>query len=186
MTSGRGARVNLDYTVIGTDHDLQKAESHDTGVRDLLSSIIAAQSVVLIAEEVKTSEEIQTFGRHLIGEDKWLSIDMPIEERKKEHIYEILRSTGGPVKHPVTGNDVRENAYHKKSEGVRENFWLNKIESWCKNKNISDGTVVITCGHNHLKPLAEKIKSRGHSVTELEYLPYDKETVHGLFVLYDD
>jgi hypothetical protein len=175
----------MDYVVVGTDHKLQRADSQDTGLRDLLQSIIASHPVVLIAEEVKTSEDVRTFGRELIGEDKWLSIDMTTQQRKDAGIYEVLRS-GGPVRHPVTGNDVRGNVYHKKSEGIRETFWLGKIQGWCKGAKVASGTVVVTCGHNHLKPLAEKIKAQGHSVIEREYLPYDKEAEQGLFVLYDD
>jgi hypothetical protein len=44
--------------------------------------------------------------------------------------------------------------YHKKSEGVRETFWLGKIDGWCKGAQVSTGTVVITCGHDHLEFLA--------------------------------
>jgi hypothetical protein len=68
----------VDYIIVGTDHDLQKSDAEDKGLRDLLRSIVDIHPVVLIAEEVKTSEDVHTFGRELIGERKWLSIDMTI------------------------------------------------------------------------------------------------------------
>ena len=176
----------MDYIVIGTDHNLQKADSEDAGVRDLLQSIIASHPVVLIAEEVKTSKEVLTSGYELVGKDKWLSIDMTRGEQKDEGIYDIRNSAVGSARHPVTGDDVRCSPYHKQSEAVRENWWLDKIALWCKEKKVSAGTVVITCGHNHLDFLAEKIEKRGHTVTKREYLPYDKEAVHGLFTIFDD
>lgn len=176
----------MDYVLVGTDHILQCADSKVAGLKPILESIVATHPVVLIAEEIKTSENIRTFGRELIGESKWLSIDMTEEERKATGIYEVLRGGIGPVRHPLSGNDVQANPYHRKSEGVRENFWLDKIEHWCKCKQLSTGTVVITCGHNHLDFLAEKVEKRGNSVSKLEYLPYDKEAAHGLFTIFED
>jgi hypothetical protein len=174
------------YIIIGTDHDYQKTASQDTGLRDLLQSILVAHSdVVLIAEEVETSIQVSTFGLKLIGNDKWLSIDMTTLEQKQEGIYHILNSSE-PVYDPVTDSDVRANAYHKKSHGKKETFWLNKIERWCNDHQVSDGTIVITCGHNHLDFLAAKIEMRGHSVTKREYLPYDKEAKHGKWTEYED
>lgn len=178
--------MSLNYVVVGTDHNLQRADGKDAGLRDLLQSIIASHQVVLIAEEVKTSEDVQTFGCELIGRDKWLSIDMTRDEQKDAGIYDIRNSAVGPVRHPVTGDDVRCSPYHKQSEAVRENRWLDKVALWCEEKNVSAGTVVITCGHNHLDFLAGKIEERGHPVTKREYLPYDKEAVHGLFTIFDD
>ncbi len=176
----------MNYVVVGTDHDRQKSDSQDKGLQGLLKSIVETNHVVLIAEEVKTSEDVQTFGRQLVGEGKWLSIDMTAQERKDTGIYDVLRSGTGPVYDPVEGQDVRANPYHKRSEGIREVFWLAKIQGWCKGAGISEGTVVITCGHNHLEFLAEKIKRQGHTVTKQEYLPYDKQALHGVFTLYDD
>jgi hypothetical protein len=67
----------LNYITVGTDHKLQKSDSRDTGLKDLLSTILRNNDVALIAEEVKTSKPVSTFGRELIGEDRWLSIDPP-------------------------------------------------------------------------------------------------------------
>jgi hypothetical protein len=175
----------VDYIIVGTNHDLQKSDSEDAGLSALLQSIVDTHAVVLIAEEVKTCEQVNTFGLELIGKDKWLSIDMTTPEKKQRGIHAILNSSE-PVLDPKTGFDVRANAYHKKSEGVRETFWLDKIERWCNDHQVSNGTIVITCGHNHLDFLAAKIEMGGHSVTKREYLPYDKESVHGKWTLYED
>jgi hypothetical protein len=176
----------VNYIIVGTDHDLQKSTCADTGLKDLLRAIIRTRPVVLIAEEVKTSEDVYTFGRELIGDDKWLSIDMTTQERKDAGVYDVLRSGVGPVQDPVTGNFVRASPYHMKSEGKRETFWLDKIDRWCQAHGVSDGTVVVTCGHNHLDYLAEKIVAREHTVAKREYLPYDKEAIHGIFTIFDD
>lgn len=74
----------MDFIIVGTDHRLQTSNSPDTGLKDLLRSIVETHPVVLIAEEVRTSENVHTFGCELIGEDKWLSIDMDARERKAD------------------------------------------------------------------------------------------------------
>jgi hypothetical protein len=188
----------VNYITVGTDHKLQKSESTDKGLRDLLSRIRQHNDVVLIAEEVETSKPVQTFGRELIGDDRWLSIDMNDEERKAAGIDSTLLHSGAPIRHPATGDDVRQNDYHQVSEAKRENHWLDKIEQWCKKKGISDQTViggmaipthktiVIVCGRNHLPFLGAKISARGHSVIQLEYMPYNREDEHGLFTIFND
>lgn len=183
----------LDYITIGTDHKLQKSDSKVTGLKDLLSQILQNNDVVLIAEEVETSKPVNTFGRELVGEDRWLSIDMDEEEREKEGIYDTLLHGGAPVRDPRTGNDVPGNEYHQVSEGKRENHWVNKIEQWCKEKGVMDETivpvhktVVLVCGHNHLPFVGAKISARGHSVVQLEHLPYNKEKEQGLLIIFND
>lgn len=175
----------MDYIIIGTDHTLQKSDSPDTGLRDLLRSIIDAHDVVLIAEEVTTSEDVHTFGRELIGESKWLSIDMTKQQQINAGIYEVRR-TSQPERDPITGDDILVNPYHKKAEAVRENFWLDRIAQWCEQRHIPAGTVVLTCGDNHVTFVAEKLKGRGHTVTQKQYLPFDKEVRFGRFWIYDD
>ena len=174
----------MDYIIIGTDHKLQKSDATKTGLRDMLLSIVNKREVVLIAEEVSTSKDISTFGRELIGDAKWLSIDMTTQERKDAGIYEVLRAAVGPGYDPVTHRDIRVNPYHMRAETVRENFWLDRIAKWCEDNQVSAGTIVITCGHNHLKFLSDKVIQRGHNVTTREYVPYDIEAEHGVFQIY--
>jgi hypothetical protein len=176
----------VDYVIVGTDHKLQKSDSKDMGLKQLLSAILQNNDVVLIAEEVETSKSVNTFGRELVGEDKWLPIDMNDKERKDAGIYNRLLHGGAPVRDPRTGNDVQANEYHQVSEGKRENHWLKKIKKWCRAKGISEGTVVLVCGSNHLPFVGSKISKRGHSVVQLEYLTYNKEQEHGLFTIFND
>ena len=183
----------LEYITVGTDHKLQKSDSKDTGLKDLLNQILHNNDVALIAEEVETSKPVSTFGRELVGEEKWVSIDMDADERKTSGIHDTLLHGGAPVRDPRTGLDVSANEYHHVSEGKRENHWLDKIEKWCKAKGLMDETVVPThkaivlvCGHNHLPFVAAKISARGYSVVQLEYLPYNKELAQGLFTVFND
>lgn len=183
----------LDYITIGTDHRLQKSDSQDTGLQDLLSKILQNNDVVLVGEEVETSKPVNTFGRELVGEEKWLSIDMNADERKHAGIHDGRLHGGAPVRDPRTGLDVPANEYHQVSEGKRENHWLDKTERWCKTKVLMDETIVpihktivLICGHNHLPFVAAKISARGHSVVQLEYLPYDKEQAQGLFTVFNN
>jgi hypothetical protein len=171
----------MDYIIIGTDHDLQKSDSRDTGLRDKLQAYIRTKNIVLIAEEVDANKHIQTFGRDLVGDGKWLSIDMPTEERKRAGIYQQLRGSE-PGLDPERGF-FTINPYYKRVDGVRERFWLDKIEEWCNQKHVSSGVIIVTCGYNHPPYLADKIRSRhpGSTVAIDEYLPYDKEAKHGVF-----
>ena len=185
--------IFLDFITVGIDHKLQKSDSTDTGLRDLLTTILQNNEVALVAEEVETKKPVKTFGRELVGEERWLSIDMEDEERKKEGIYDTLLHAGAPVRDPRTGDNVPGNEYHQVSEGKRENHWLNKIEHWCQEKGLMDETVVpvhktvvLVCGHNHLPFVGAKISARGHSVVQLEYVPYNKEKAQGLFTIFND
>jgi hypothetical protein len=172
----------MHFIVIGTDHKPQELSSEDKGLSDLLKHALSKQHVVLVAEEVKTSEEVNTFGRQQVGECCWLSIDMNAYERVASGIDAIPREKG-PGYDSVTRQDIVVDRYHTQIETIRENFWLDKIFLWLNDHNISDGTVIITCGHNHLEYLAKKIELRGHTVSKEEYLPYNKEERFGKFVI---
>lgn len=167
------------YIIIGTDHKYQKTDSRATGLRDLLQCILIAHpDVALIAEEVETSLRVSTFGLKLIGNDKWLSIDMNAKEREEVRLDAIPCEQG-----PGDDNFSHVNRYHTGREAVRETFWLNKIARWCEDRAISTGTVVITCGHSHMRAgfLADKVLQRGHTVRTCEYMPVDIDAERGEF-----
>jgi hypothetical protein len=170
------------YIIVGTDHPLQESNAEDTRLRSLLRSIVD-YSVVLIAEEVPTSRDVHTFGCELIGESKWLSIDMTIPERKDAGLDDIPCEEG-PGYDPVTHRDIRVNRYHTKRESVREQFWLDKIARWCEDRQLSAGTVVVTCGYNHMHAefLSDKLRQRGHTVSTHECMNYDIDTL-GVFTI---
>jgi hypothetical protein len=171
----------MEYIIIGTDHDRQRSDFSDTGLRDKLQEYSRTQNVVLIAEEVDANKDVQTFGRDLVGCTKWLSIDMTTEERKSAGIYRELSTS--PPGCDDNGQFYLANWYHKRADAIRENFWLDRIERWCKQNGVRRGVIIITCGHNHRPYLADKIKQRDPASNVLidEYMPYDKEKAHGRF-----
>jgi hypothetical protein len=168
------------YIIVGTDHPLQESNAEDTSLRDLLQSLIETHPVVLIAEEVKTSEDVPTFGRELVGENKWLSIDMDKEKRMDAGFYDIPCEEG-----PGDDNVSCVNRYHRKREAIREDFWLHKIVHWCEERQLSTGTVVVTCGHNHMRAgfLSDKLRQRGHTVSTRECMNYDIDAKLGVFTI---
>jgi hypothetical protein len=118
----------LNFIVIGTDHELQEVGNGDKGLLTLLKSKLLEGEVVLIAEETRTAKDVETFGRQLIGKEKWLSIDMNAEERAAAHL-EDFPCEQGPGYDPVTRTDIVVNRYRTAKQTVRENFWLDKIFS---------------------------------------------------------
>jgi hypothetical protein len=164
---------------------LQKASNEDPGLRIKLESIISGNQVVLVAEEVNANQTVLTFGHELVGDDKWLSIDMNDQERKDHGIFEQIRIGAVPEWDPETREPRSVVPYYKAAETIRENFWLDRIQQWCNKRGISDGVVVITCGYRHLRFLSEKVIARGHTVSTGEYVPYDIEAVHGVFKVFD-
>jgi hypothetical protein len=165
----------MHYAIIATDHDLQKADSTHRGLEERLATIIGRGGVVLIAEEVDANKHVDTFGRDLsrklIGENRWLSIDMTNDQRKNAGIYEELVDRNVPDFREVPPLLVCR--YFRRADGIRENFWLDRIEEKCAELKMTEGTVVITCGHIHGHHLCEKAKGRGYVVTLEEYLPLD-------------
>lgn len=140
---------------------------------------------MLIAEEVKTSEDVHTFGRELIGDSKWLSIDMEIPKRETVGLDDIPCEEGPGYDH-ITHRDIPLiNRYHTMREAIRETFWLDKIARWCEDRELSAGTVVVTCGHNHMRAgfLFGKVLQRGHTVETREYLSFDIEARYGVFTI---
>src|SRR5271163_676802 len=119
----------MHYAIIATDHDLQKTDSTDRGLEERLAAIIGIGGVVLIAEEVDANKHIDTFGRDLsrklIGENRWLSIDMTDGQRKDAGIYDDLVQRNVP--------DFSQGLppllvcrYFRRADGIRENFWLDR------------------------------------------------------------
>jgi hypothetical protein len=174
----------MHYHIIGTDHGLQKASSTDTGLKKILQNAIAQYAPVLIAEEVDANEDVRTFGRELIGDNKWLSIDMTDDERKRAGIFDELKKT--PDKEIGDNGFYRVNGYLKRAEGIREDFWIDKIISRCSKSRIMAGTIIITCGFNHLNFLAKKLLLRNpeDKITKDSYIPFDLAERYGVFTLY--
>ena len=84
----------MHYAIVATDHDLQKADSIDSGLGEKLAAIFGMERVVLVAEEVDANTHVDTFGRELsrvIGENRWLSIDMTDVQRREAGILDQVR-----------------------------------------------------------------------------------------------
>jgi hypothetical protein len=175
--------------VIGTDHELQTADSTDRGLCEKITAIALSCDVVLVAEELDPNGNVDTFGRQLsrkmIGENRWLSIDMADGLRKDAGIYVDLQPSSRYAPGLWDGRFFPACRYFRRADGIRENFWLDRIEEKCDELRIIEGTIVITCGHIHRHYLCEKAMGRGHSVTVREYLPYDFAERYGELIVCD-
>jgi hypothetical protein len=149
----------LRYHILGIKHTHQR---RSLGLKGELQSIILANNVVLIAEEVDPNPNSRVAKQKTIANElaqansiPWLfPIDMTFEEQKAKGIYDAL---GEAHKLQLQGN----NAYAVRAQGVRENYWLDRIEQECTRLSVHDGTVVVICGRNHLGFLAHKAVNRG-------------------------
>jgi hypothetical protein len=153
----------MHYAIVGIDHELQKADSPDRGLEEKIANIIRRGEVVLVAEEVDANREVYTFGRELsrrmIGEGRWLSIDMKDGQRRDAGIYDELAERRVPDFSKLPPAPVCR--YFRRADGIRENFWLDRIGERCVELEISEGTVVITCGYVHRHHLCQKA-TRSH------------------------
>jgi hypothetical protein len=143
------------------------------------------ERVVLVAEEVDANTHVDTFGRELsrvIGENRWLSIDTTdVQRGKRESSTKLGRRLPGYRE----GKFFPATRYYRGADGIRENFWLDKIEDKCHELQVVEGTILITCGYIHGPFLREKATGRGHVVTLEKYLPYEFESVYGELLVCD-
>jgi hypothetical protein len=176
----------MHYVIVATYHDLQKTDSIDDGLAQKLATIIGMGRVVLIAEEVDANTNVDTFGRRLsrtIGQNRWLSIDMTDVQRRDAGI--LAQIAGRRLPGYRNGEFFPATRYYRGADGIRENFWLDRIEDKCQELQVVEGTILITCGYIHGPFLREKAAGRGHVVTLEEYLPYDRESVNGELLVCD-
>ena len=177
----------MHYAIVGTDHELQRSDSADKGLEKKIAAIITGGGVAFVAEEVDANKDVDTFGRELsrkmIGENRWLSIDMTDGQRKDAGIYDDLVERRVPDFRKVP--PVFVGRYFRRADGIRENFWIDRIEERCTELAITEGTVVITCGYIHRHYLCEKAKGRGQIVTLDEYFPYDFKDRCGELIICD-
>jgi hypothetical protein len=179
----------MHYAIVGTDHELQRSDSADKGLEKKIAAIITGGGVAFVAEEVDANKDVDTFGRELsrkmIGENTWLSIDMTDGRRKDAGIYDVLEPNSRYAPGFRNGKFFPACRYFRRADGIREDFWLDRIEERCKELEITEGTVVVTCGYMHSHYLREKARKRGHTVTLEEYLPYDSKDRHGELIVCD-
>lgn len=158
-------------TVLGTDHNLQRS---DAGLRHKITSIISSnRAISLIAEECSDPNQI-TVAREIVQESNglisWCCVDMTDEDRKKAGIYERLCIRPKLKFHPETGLDEDPRIYFRHADGVREEFWLDRIADAQPRDEV-----LIVCGWMHLEFLADKATKRGWSVSKGFYIPAGPE-----------
>jgi hypothetical protein len=145
--------------VLGTDHCLQP---DDSDLKKRVQEVIRSEQVVLIGEEI--SPESRGVVRQVAEANRirWIPIDMSTAEKIEAGIYDKL-SDRMQESYPH-GLPILRNRYAPREDGIREEFWLDKIE-----KVGTDGAALIVCGCSHVRPLSDKAENRGHRVTRLWY-----------------
>ncbi len=153
----------MHYYILGTDHTLQEPDRRTPAAkalayREMLRTVIREHSPVLIAEEINANrpdEKQNPIGRQLAASIPWISVDMTFPEQREAHIFEDLDEDSR------LRDEEDRNTYHVCANTVREKHWLTKIQQEIDRLKLLNGTVLITCGRNHLEFLADKAISSG-------------------------
>ncbi len=143
--------------VLGTDHALQRS---DPGLKQFLDALIETERVAFVGEEYTTTSVARQ-----VAESKgiqWIQIDMTQEDRNRAGIGGLL---GRKFQYRANNSVDEEIAiYAPKGDGIREEWWLTKIEN-----ESGSGTALLICGSCHLQPVTEKARHRGHQVSSHFY-----------------
>jgi hypothetical protein len=149
--------------IIGTDHTLQVSD----GLKALIAEIVESEQVALIGEEYPADS--LTAARQVAesGGIFRIQIDMNAEQRIKAGVDVDNK--------PITYDSERGRLiyrYFLKEDGMREEFWLDRIEAEMKRIEAdpervklapqTDGTSLVVCGSFHVNYLSEKAERRGH------------------------
>ena len=137
--------------ILGTDHDLQ---CHDQDLKALITEIVARELSNTIARQVS----------ELLGL-RWIQIDMSIEDRIKAGIDGKLLNRM-ELRFDANGHPIPAIRYAPVEDGIREEFWLDRIQ-----EAGDDGPILVICGCLHCAPLAEKAEKRGHRVLSKTFYP---------------
>jgi hypothetical protein len=152
----------MQIIILGIDHELQ---CHDKGLQVLISDIVARQRVTLIAEENRCMSETVALQVSQSEGLRWIQIDMSTKDRIKAGIDGKL-SNRMQLRFDANGNPTLAIRYAPVEDGIREEFWLDRIEA-----TANDGTILIVCGCLHCLPLSEKAEKRGHGVLSKMFHP---------------
>ena len=141
--------------IIGVDHALQCGNQD---LKALITQTAVKEEITLIAEENRPVSE--TVARRVSEEIgiRWIQVDMSIADRIKAGIDGKLFNRM-QLRYDEKGNAVPVSRYAPVEDGIREEFWLDRIEDVSE-----DGTVLVICECWHREPLAEKAAKRGHHV----------------------
>ena len=130
-----------------------------------IQSTIDKYAIRLIAEEHLLDTHSMAFNIAVHRHIPYLQIDIFEDEQRKFEVFDELRKRPSDLKRQGEGVQL---VCHRLShaDGVREDFWLNKIEA-----SIERGCVLIICGYLHVYFLAEKAESRGCRVVKKMFFP---------------
>lgn len=156
----------MNLIIFGTGHDFQDS---DEDLKRCIADVTESERVTLIGEEYPPAiycHPAPISVAHQVADLKgisWLQIDMNAEQRIAAGIdaklcnrMQIRYETGGAV--------VQRLRYAPNEDGVREEFWLDRIA-----EEHTEGTALVVCGALHARKVDEKGKRRGHATKLLFY-----------------
>ena len=153
--------------IIGTEHDFQ---DFDEDLRKCIANVMESEHATLICEEYLKAMYCRRAPisiAHQVADSKkipWVQIDMITEQRIAAGIDAKLYNRM-QVRYEADGTVVQRLRYAPKEDGIREEFWLDRIA-----EEQTEGTALIVCGALHARKLSEKAKQRGHD-TKLLFHP---------------
>ncbi len=128
--------------------------------------LVERNRVTMIAEENRISSI--TIARE-VSESMglpWVQIDMSIEDRIKAGIDGKLANRMQIRGYDAEGDPIPAIRYAPVEDGIREEFWLDRIEG-----SANEGSVLVICGALHCTPFSEKATRRGHTIVSRVFYP---------------
>lgn len=156
----------MNLIIFGTEHALQDS---DEKLKKCIANVTESEHVTLIGEEYLPAiycHPAPISVAHQVAELKgiaWVQIDMNTQQRIAAGIDDKLFNRI-QVRHGADGTVVQRLRYAPKEDGVREEFWLDRIA-----EEDSEGTALVVCGALHARKVDEKGKQRGHATKLLFY-----------------
>jgi hypothetical protein len=152
----------MQMIILGTDHELQ---CDDQDLKGLIMGIVAQERVTFVAEENRPMSN--TIARQVSDSAglTWIQIDMSIEDRVKAGIDGKLLNRM-QLRYDASGDPTLAIRYAPLEDGIREEFWLDRIQ-----EAAVDGTGLVICGCLHCLHLAEKAEKRGHKILSKIFHP---------------
>src|SRR6266496_4023996 len=152
-----------ELVVLGIDHNLQ---SSDPELKSTILGLVESNAVRTIAEENRL--RLRTVGCEVAESSGlcWVQIDMSTEERLKAGIYDKLSNRMQIRGYESNGKPIQAIRYAPVEDGIREEFWLDRIEEIAKGDRV-----LGICGCLHCVPFSEKAVRRGHKVLSQLFYP---------------
>jgi len=158
--------VNL--IILGTDHKLQP---RDLMLKQEISGLCKEFQVTLIAEEFRPGEvSVASKAAEECGIAPSLQVDMNSEERRLAGIDIVLSKYEVPcpldVMLATAAWPPPKRPYLTKTDGIREEYWLNKVESALNNMKT-----LLVCGSMHVNFVGTRAEARGHFLVGKRFFP---------------